>query len=241
MRARSIAFLGLCGLFSCAVQSQDLTYTFPAPTDYSTQWANVNNLQAMNWVALGESSESESTSSNSTTNLSYLSSTARTRQNLANFVKKSRATDPAGAAQMEEMFASTDVIGQIGQAMGAMGLSHTNLADAYAVYWVSAWKATRGDDSTASAATYTAVAAQAARGLASSPEFARSTDAQKQEMAEALMVQAAMVDGHLEAAADNPAQREAIAEAVLQGARASGLNLNEMTLTATGFQSAVRN
>jgi hypothetical protein len=136
---------------------------------------------------------------------------------------------------MEQFFSSTDVIGQIGDAMQSIGLKRNNAADAYALYWVSAWKATRGDNSTADGGTYKAVSVQAARGLSSSPEFTNASDAQKQEMAEALMVQAAMIDAHMESAAGNPQQLQAVAKAVAKGAQASGLDLNKMELTEQGF------
>jgi hypothetical protein len=165
----------------------------------------------------------------------YTPSKSRTRNNLANFVTKTRAGDPDGAAKMEQLFASTDVMGAIGDAMKGVGLARNNAAHAYAVYWISAWQAAQGRSDTRSAVTYQAVAEQAARGLAAAPEFARATDAQKQEMAEAMMVQAAMIDSYIETAAGNAAQIKAIAAAVAQGTKASGLDLGSMTLTDTGF------
>jgi hypothetical protein len=171
-----------------------------------------------------------------TTSLTYTPSKSRTRTNLQNFVNKSRAADPAGAAQMEQMFASTDVIGQIGDAMASVGLSRSNAADAFALYWVSAWQAANGRSDTRSPETYKAAAAQAARGLSQSPEFAAATEAQKQEMAEALMVQAALIDAAADQAAGaDPQQASAFRKAVSQGAAASGLELDKMTLTEEGF------
>ncbi len=170
--------------------------------------------------------------------LSYAPSKSRTRTNLQSFVNKTKANDPAGAEQMEQLFASSDVIGTIGLAMNNIGLNRNNAADAFTVYWISAWKASVGDKSTASPAAYQAASAQAARGLSSSAEFARASDAQKQEMAEALMIQAALIDAHMEAAAADPAQMKALSKAVKQGARASGLDLDSMTLTENGFVPA---
>lgn len=170
--------------------------------------------------------------------LSYTFSADQMRSNLQNFVNKTRAQDPVGAAQMEQLFGSVDVIGEIGKVMSQFGLSKDNAADAYAVYWVSAWQASVGDMSTKPAATYKLVAAQAALGLLQSPEFAKANDAQKQEMAEALLVQAALIDAHKESAAGNPEQLKAVANAVRQGAKASGLDLDKMTLTEEGFAPA---
>jgi hypothetical protein len=167
--------------------------------------------------------------------LSYTPSKSRTRTNLQAFADKTRAVDPAGASQMEQLFASTDIMGEIGSVMAKYGLSKNNCADAFAVYWVNAWQVSHGDDSTPSAEMMQAVAAQAARGLSQSPEFAKANDAQKQEMAEALMVQGVMIASAFEQAAGDRKQLKALSEAVRQGAAASGLDLNSMTLTEEGF------
>lgn len=66
--------------------------------------------------------------------LTYTPSAEVRKHKLATFVSKTRANDPAGADQLAEMFASTDVIALVGKAMSGMGLRPDNLADAYAVY-----------------------------------------------------------------------------------------------------------
>ena len=90
------------------------------------------------------------------------------KKNLQSFVNKIRAKDPAGAVQMEQIFAATDFIGQVGELMQGFGLNKNNVADVYAVYLVSAWQAINGDTSTKSSGTYQAVSAQAVRGLSQS-------------------------------------------------------------------------
>ncbi len=165
----------------------------------------------------------------------YVPSKSLRKKNLANFVNKIRAQDPASAAKIEQIFASTDIIDQIGSVIQGIGLNKNNAADAFAVYWVSAWQAVNGDTSTKNSETYQAVATQSARGLSRSPEFNKSTDAQKQEMAESMMVQTAMIDANMEEAAGDPAKLKAISKAVTQGAAASGLELDKMTLTEKGF------
>jgi hypothetical protein len=186
----------------------------------------------------GGESTSPILSSNISVSLTYTPSSSRTRANLQNFVNKSRRADPEGAAKLEQLFASTNIIGEIGKGMRSVGLNKNNAADAFALYWINAWEASRGSITQTSAAKAQAVAAQAASGLSSSPEFSRATDAQKQEMAEALMIQAVMIEGYIEAAEGNPQQLKAIANAVRQGAKASGLDLDAMTLTEQGFVKA---
>jgi hypothetical protein len=165
-------------------------------------------------------------------------STSRTRTNLQNFANKTRKVDPEGAAKMEQMLASTDIMKAIGDGMRSIGLNKNNAADAFALYWINAWEASRGRITPTSPAIAKAVAAQAAIVMAQSPEFQNATDAQKQEMAEALMIQAVMIEGYIEAAEGDPNLLKNIAAAVRQGAKASGLDLDAMILTEQGFVKA---
>jgi hypothetical protein len=166
-------------------------------------------------------------------------SAARTRQNLANFVSKTRSFDPAGADKMEALFASTDVIGAIGQGIAPYGLKTNNVADAYAVYWISAWEATRGIAGVSETRERAqAVRTQASNAMAAVPALASATDAQKQEYAEAMLVQAALISAYMDDAAGNPAQIKAVGAAVAKGAKAMGLDLDTMDLTPNGFVPA---
>ncbi len=165
----------------------------------------------------------------------YVPSKSLRTKNLANFVNKIRTKDPVGAAQMEQIFASTDIVVQISGLMQNIGLHNDNAPDAYAVYLVSAWQAVNSDTSAKSRESYEAVTKQTMRGLSRSTEFAQTTDAQKQEMAEAMMVQTAMIGANMKKAAGDPAKLKAISKVVKQVAAASGLELGKMTLTKEGF------
>jgi hypothetical protein len=168
----------------------------------------------------------------------FTSSASRRRMNLAKFVERSRAADPAGATAMERLFATTDVVAAIGRALAPVGLRTDDVADAYAVWWMSAWQAAHGDASTPDRVTAQAVRAQAAHAIAATPEFAQADDAMKQEFAEALLVQTALIDGMMEEYGSDPAMAAKIAASVRQGARAAGLDLDAMTLTEAGFVPA---
>lgn len=67
------------------------------------------------------------------------------------------------------------------------------------------------------------------------PELVDADDATKQEMAESLLIQAALIIAAQEGAAHNPALMQKLADAVRQGAKASGLDLDAIQLTDTGF------
>ncbi|HVJ03349.1 MAG TPA: DUF6683 family protein [Sphingomonas sp.] len=165
----------------------------------------------------------------------YAPSAERRRANLARFVEKTRTRDPAGAARLQSLFASSDVIGAMGKQMAPYGLRTDDAADAYAVWWMNAWLASRGRNDTPSQGQITAVKAQAARALASAPGFAAASDAAKQELAEAHLVQAALIESYVSGARGDSKLLRKIADAVRQGARRSGLDLDTMELTPTGF------
>ncbi|MCW4460627.1 DUF1980 domain-containing protein [Sphingomonas sp. BT-65] len=167
--------------------------------------------------------------------LTYKPSIERRRANFAQFVEKSRRKDPKGAAMLEKEFASVDVIAKMGRALSAYGMRTDNIADAYAIWWLNAWLASRQRNDTPPANQIAAVRAQAARAMASVPEMATASDAAKQEMAEAHLIQAALIGSHMDQAEGKPAMLRQLAAAVRQGARASGLDLNAMELTDNGF------
>jgi hypothetical protein len=167
--------------------------------------------------------------------LAYTPSMERRRANLASFVAKSRKVDPRGAATLEKELAATDVIGRMNRALAAYGMRADNAADAYAAWWLNAWLASRQRSDDPTARQVVAVRAQAAEALMATPALAGAGDAVKQEMAEAHLVQAALISAHMEGARGDPALSRRVAAAVRQGALASGLDLAAMELTDDGF------
>ena len=170
--------------------------------------------------------------------LRYQPSKERRAANLARFVEKTRAVDPAGAKDLAKLFASGDFIEKIGRALAPADLRVDNVADAYTVYWINAWQATRGRNDTPSRIKHHAVRMQASRALAASPEFTGAGDAAKQELAESLLVQAALIDTAVEQAKGDRARLAAVGAAVAKGARGMGLDLATMELTEHGFGPA---
>ena len=166
--------------------------------------------------------------------LRFTPSAQRRRANLASFVEKHAATDPAGARALQQQFAAGDVIGMMGQALAPLGLRVDNLADAYAAYWITAWNISHGQDSSPTAGQMQAVKRQTEQAMAAVPELAGASDADKQQTAEAFLVQAAMMQSMFDNAT-GAAQRQQLAAAVRQGASASGIDLDVLQLTENGF------
>jgi len=167
--------------------------------------------------------------------LSFTPSVERRRKNLAQFVAKSRQRDPQGAAELEKLFASQDVIAQLNRQMISYGFRANDLGDAYAAWWLNAWLASRGRTDDPTRQQITAVRAQAARAIGSLPQLVNAGDGAKQEMAEAYLVQTALIGGVIEQSKGDPAQLKRFGGAVRLGAKASGLDLAAMELTDSGF------
>ncbi|MHA6316178.1 DUF6683 family protein [Altererythrobacter sp. CAU 1778] len=168
--------------------------------------------------------------------LDYRRDKRRTRQNLAEFVERTAATDKAAARELEKLFAfQPNIMDEIGGVMQSYGLDPANVADAYALWWMSAWLVANQRQDTPTKSTFAAVRDQARNAFAATPGFAEVDDAGKQKYAEALMLQAALLNTALEQSANQPEMLAQLAQAAKQGALASGLDLNTMVLTENGF------
>lgn len=225
--------------FGAAVSAQ---FDVPASQSWTSQLASRTQIRmAQHWATAGKPRAQEQVrqvSPASTTSLTYRPSKSRRQVNLAGFVNKSRTVDPVGSASMARLFASTDVIEAMGVQLAPLGLRIDNVADAYATWWMSAWLAANKVSSDPSRAAAQAVRAQAARGLSADPEIRAASDADKQELAEALLIQAALIGASQEKFGDDAAMVEKLAVATRRGAKASGLDLGAMTLTDEGFRPA---
>jgi hypothetical protein len=167
--------------------------------------------------------------------LQFSRNKSRTATNLKSLGKRMAASDPAKAAQAEQLFASNDVIGAVQGVMDQYGLQKNNVAHAYALYWVVYWGLANNVHDAPSERAMQAVAAQAERGFAANAEFAQLDNAAKQAAAEELMALTAIFDATSEQAKSDPALAAQVAKASLEGSRKSGLELDKMTLTEEGF------
>ena len=184
----------------------------------------------------GEDDDTEDTNINvkvkpNPSQLIYKPSQSVRQKNFARFAEESGAQ----GGQIKALLQSSNIIDQIDQMMRPMGLRANNVADAYTLWWVIAWHAANGRQGEPDAQIMAAVKQQASNALLSTPQFASVNDAQKQEMAESMLIQAALIDAHIDAAAGKPADQAALAKAVNQGAKKMGLDLTKMNLTEQGF------
>jgi hypothetical protein len=168
--------------------------------------------------------------------LVYQPSTTVRKRNMAQIVERLRPVDPAAAADMQRSFARSDPIVGIGAVMRPVGLSPNNVADAIATYLVTAYYGVRGSTE-GEPAEFKAVSAQVARTLTADRQFAVSSDALKQEVAEGMLIQAVLANQAVQAAQKQPSAMPAVKAAIDQGARSSfGINLTQMRLGANGLR-----
>jgi hypothetical protein len=167
---------------------------------------------------------------------SYAVSKSARVANLQQIVKKTAVQDATGAKMMEQLFANTDVIAEIGRGIAPYGLKIDNVADAYTVYWMTAWQAAHKDNSSFEPSAVAAVRLQAADIFMQTSAFVDADDSIKQELAEIYLVQAALIQAVADEAVSNPSLQSDLASAVRKGGNASGLDLDKMTLTEEGFR-----
>lgn len=226
----------ILGLFMAASSYPALAQT-TMMTDFLPSMNFINRQNDVLWGGYQKktSNPSSRVRSTQTNSLTYVPSLARRKQNLAQFVASSRAQNPAGAGKMEQMFATTDIIAAIGKTMTSVGFRSDNLADAYAVYWSSAWLASASVSVKLTREQFAKIKAQAETAFVATPNIIGASDEKKQQFAEALLVQAVLISGSVESAKGNATQLKAVAAAVREGAKAAGLDLDAMILTDEGF------
>lgn len=127
---------------------------------------------------------------------------------------------------------------QLNKALEPFGLRTDNVADMYTMYWMNAWEAAHGVSNPTTKAQAQAVRAQVVAAMLKTPDIVKANDAAKQEFAEALLVQALIVDGLDQAAQKDKSLKAQVEAAARQGARGMGLDLDQMRLTEKGFVPA---
>jgi hypothetical protein len=203
-----------------------LTATLSTDHVTQTERARALNDQIFNPSA----SPSQATAADFT----YRYDRARTQQNLRNFV--ARTPDPAARASFEQMFAAQPTLmADIRAGIRPYGLDSHNVADAYAMWLINAWLASEKRNVDTDPATVGAVKRQIYGSFAATPDFAKMSDAERQEYAEALLLQGTMLAAGLDQVEGNPTLLDQLSQAARQGANASGIDLTTISLTPNGF------
>ena len=162
------------------------------------------------------------------------------RRNFARFAERTRASNPGGGKEMQS-FLSTDLIAVMTPVLlSNYGLRTDDVADATTVYALEAWEAVNPGARPPTREQALVVRGQMARALAADPALASADDASRQEKAEAMLIQAAMIGSavaELRRKSDDRGM-EVLRGAVASGSRATlGIDLRGMTLTSAGLRN----
>ena len=167
--------------------------------------------------------------------LAYTPSLELRKANLNRFALQRQQQNLTGPKDLEALLNSTEVIEAIQKTIEPYGLTINNIADVYTLWWITAWQASEGSLTKVDKVTAQAVKQQAAKIWLANPKLMEATDANKQEIAEALLVQSLLIQTAINLAGDNELSQKAVMESVRKGAAASGLALQNMQLTSEGF------
>ncbi|WP_425146712.1 DUF6683 family protein [Deinococcus sp.] len=152
------------------------------------------------------------------------------------FVAQISQASPESGAEWNKVFKGADVFAEIDKQVKTMfGLSTTNLADTWAVYWSYAWLMTRSSTDDPTRAQAVGLRNQFQPLLLSIPAVATYTDAQKQEMSDTLLLQVVLFGTLAEAWKEDQASRDEFGTGLISGTREMGLDLSAVVLTDQGF------
>ena len=146
-----------------------------------------------------------------------------------------QASNPAAANDFRQAMRQTDLFKDMATELQKYGLRVDNVADAYAVYWINAWEAVNGVYTAGSKKQAQSVKVQVARAMLASGALNKATDAQKQQLAEELLIQGFLISAANETVQGDLDGQIALAEGVDANARQLGLDLTRMRLTEDGF------
>ncbi len=170
--------------------------------------------------------------------LSFKPSSAVSAKSKATFFATLRKADPEAARQIEPRFDNVSLHEKLSEALAGHGLRADNVADAMTVWLVNLWLGANGQSQDPSPTQIRAIRAQMADALRASPALTAAKDAQKQEMAEGLILHAAVIG----AASADPRAKSGPGKVALQDVttrigNSMGMDFTAMRITDEGFVS----
>ncbi|MFC4256544.1 hypothetical protein GRI97_09550 [Altererythrobacter xixiisoli] len=159
------------------------------------------------------------------------------RQKQAQIVAAMRSTAPEAAADVERLFAQ-DIIAMIAPSLRELGLDHQDMADMTTAYWVAAWEASQGIvGRKTDRAIMTGARNQIAGIVRSNPALAQMSDAEKQDVADTMMLQAILIEARMGAAskAGGTMPRQMSDTIHAEANQLLNTDLRQVTLSPAGF------
>lgn len=154
---------------------------------------------------------------------------------VTDMIAQQRKAGTSSGARAEALFAHGDAIDVLDQAIRPAGLRTNNVADAFTVWAVTAWRAVHREEGMPAPNAFVGVKRNVENSLLISGMLAAKSDAQKQEIAESMLLQAVLISAQIDAAAGDAKQLATLASSVARVAASMGLDLPNLDLTADGF------
>jgi hypothetical protein len=235
---------GVSFALSSSVQAQMNFYTVPnlMVQNMAVNQVIANTVDRMTVASkkktVGKTKSSSALNQSSTSvRTEFAWSPVRSKQNLSQFVEKTRQTSPELANELQNAFASRDIFNDIKKVISPYGLKTNDIADAMTVYWVLAYGAVNEIAAPPAQQDVRSVRQQVVEIISNAPSLGKTTDVQKQQMSEALLIQGLLASSAAsQARKQGPEMMGRVADAVNTGAKASfGFDLRNYELTSDGF------
>jgi hypothetical protein len=171
------------------------------------------------------------------TSLQFKPSSVIRQKSKEQFFARMRKIDPTGAEQIEARYANRDLFQALNEALAVSGLRSDNVADAFTVWLINIWMGANGQTQDPPTTQIKAVRSQIATVLRQNPDLVAASDSTKQELAEGLLLNAAVVG----AALGDPRAKSSEGKATLQTVMVKigtdmGIDLQSLQLTNNGFE-----
>ncbi len=148
------------------------------------------------------------------------------------FIEGLRASSPDAANDL----AGHDLIGMLGTAIAPYGLKTDNVGDAFTAWLMINHGLVTGDDSDPTPAQIEGTRKMTTAALLAMPDLVAAGDADKQSMADTLLLQALLNQMMIDALKqENPAGVPAAQEQIRAATRDMGLDLGNLEMTANGL------
>lgn len=155
----------------------------------------------------------------------------------ARAVQTMAKASPGEAAKFRQILVSGKMRNEVAGFLARYGMSPNNLVDTTAIYLAVAWLTTHRNNGAPSAEQLRGLRRQVALAYGSVPQIMAMSNAAKQELAEANLLQASLSSTLADQASKDPATLAKARAAIASWVRDSyQLELTRMTLTANGLQ-----
>ncbi|MEL7522000.1 MAG: DUF6683 family protein [Cyanobacteria bacterium J06553_1] len=155
------------------------------------------------------------------------------------YIDRAREIDAAEGEELAQLFRDRDLIGETAQNLTAYGLDINDLGDVITAYWAVNWGAVH-QSGRPSVAQVQGLREQFRTVLAGSQLTATTTVAERQKIADDMLIRLILIDGGVEQGLreNNAAQLQAISEYVHQSSLSTmDIDLAALDLTAEGLNA----